>query len=270
MEVAEAAFLYSKLASALLILNPHCPESPSQFPQSLLWARTTAPRQDVPFGHFLVRQAVGPLPTLPHFHGTSLWARRTAPTSHIRARYPSTVSAPSPTAGGPLAYPPAPLLPSPGGQDNCANSPFQVEMSCSHFLVRQEVLPCLQHFLRGQDSCANLPFPVQDVRLLWPSPSPAGGGPPAYPPALPLGARTTAPTSHFRARCPSAVPFAEFSSRWAPCLPRRTSTALSLGLDPSRGHFPARQGVLSLLRHFPRFLMSKRLLLLKGIIPDPI
>ena len=124
-------------------------------------------------------------------------------------------------------------------------------------------LPRLGQLLQSSYSSAR-------VRLLWPSPSPTGGGPPAYPPALPLGARTTAPTSHFRARCPSAVPFAEFSSRWAPCLPRRTSTALSLGLDPSRGHFPARQGVLSLLRHFPRFLMSKLLLLLKGIIPDPI
>ena len=58
--------------------------------------------------------------------------------------------------------------------------------------------------------------------------------------------------------------------RWAFCPPRRTSTALSLGLDPSRGHFSARQGVLSLLRHLPRFLMSKLLLLLKGIPPDPI
>ena len=58
--------------------------------------------------------------------------------------------------------------------------------------------------------------------------------------------------------------------RWAFCPPRRTSNALSLGLDPSGGHFPARQRVLSLLLHFPRFLMSKILLLLKGITPDPI
>ena len=142
---AEAAFLYSKLASALMILNPHCPESPGRFHQSLLWARTTAPRQDVPFGHFLVRQAVGPLPTLLHFHGISLWTRTTAPTSHIGVRCPYTVSAPCPAEGGPPAYPPAPLLPFPWG-------PGQ---------LRQ------------------LSVPGRDVRPLWPAPILTEGGPTA-------------------------------------------------------------------------------------------
>ena len=38
---------------------------------------------------------------------------------------------------------------------------------------------------------------------------------------------------------------------------------------PLCGHFPARQEVLPRLRHFPRFLMSKLVLLLKSIAPDP-
>ena len=90
MEVAEAAFLYSKLfeEEAMLVLHK-CAR--------YLWARTTAPGQDVPFGYFRVRvrQAVGLLPTL----------------------LPS------------IALPPV-------GQDNCAHFPFQVKMSV-HCGLRQ-------------------------------------------------------------------------------------------------------------------------------------
>ena len=45
-----------------------------------------------------------------------------------------------------------------------------------------------------------------------------------------------------QARCPSTVPFTESSSRWASCLPPRTTTALSLGPCPLLRLFPSATG----------------------------